>query len=80
MTDTMTSQNIDLSSWDILYIWEGEMVVSVIHTREISCYSVSTLYYSELKSSVQHDSESHAPACLSLISYITPKEFFSFIL
>jgi len=21
MTDTMTSQNIDLSSWDILYIW-----------------------------------------------------------
>ena len=37
MTDTMTSQNIDLSSWDTLYINKMSKHVALLNNSELSC-------------------------------------------
>jgi hypothetical protein len=38
MTDTMTSQNIDLSSWDILYKLEPEIGITCSLRISIKCF------------------------------------------
>jgi hypothetical protein len=45
MTDTMTSQNIDLSSWDNLYSWHFSIFVQVYRTLLLSATPIAANRY-----------------------------------
>ena len=40
MTDTMTFQNIDLSSWDTLYMSDYNINLTFDHTQETSSFEI----------------------------------------